>query len=92
MCHEPTSVGLSMSIGVGKGTVTLEEFDDAELLNISTNTSCRRRFQQNLRKAADCCASAKLRAGKVQFSSECPCPGAIALQFVRELGEGKIPT
>jgi molybdopterin-dependent oxidoreductase alpha subunit len=32
MCHEPTSVGLPMSIGVGKGTVTLEEFDDAELL------------------------------------------------------------
>src|SRR6201993_4202849 len=32
MCHEPTSVGLPMSIGIGKGTVTLEEFDNAELL------------------------------------------------------------
>lgn len=27
MCHEATSVGLPMSIGVGKGTVTLEDFD-----------------------------------------------------------------
>jgi molybdopterin-dependent oxidoreductase alpha subunit len=27
MCHEATSVGLPESIGVGKGTVTLEDFD-----------------------------------------------------------------
>jgi molybdopterin-dependent oxidoreductase alpha subunit len=27
MCHEPTSVGLPDSIGVGKGTVLLEDFD-----------------------------------------------------------------
>ncbi|HEY9348513.1 MAG TPA: FdhF/YdeP family oxidoreductase [Inquilinus sp.] len=27
MCHEATSVGLPVSIGVGKGTVTLEDFD-----------------------------------------------------------------
>ncbi|WBO21065.1 FdhF/YdeP family oxidoreductase [Sphingomonas abietis] len=27
MCHEATSVGLPQSIGVGKGTVTLEDFD-----------------------------------------------------------------
>lgn len=32
MCHEPTSVGLPRSIGVGKGTVTLEDFDSAELI------------------------------------------------------------
>jgi molybdopterin-dependent oxidoreductase alpha subunit len=30
MCHEATSVGLPMSIGVGKGTVTLEDFDHAD--------------------------------------------------------------
>ncbi|MQT14497.1 FdhF/YdeP family oxidoreductase [Segnochrobactrum spirostomi] len=30
MCHEPTSVGLPQSIGVGKGTVTLEDFDHAD--------------------------------------------------------------
>jgi hypothetical protein len=30
MCHEPTSVGLPESIGVGKGTVLLEDFDHAE--------------------------------------------------------------
>jgi molybdopterin-dependent oxidoreductase alpha subunit len=30
MCHEATSVGLPQSIGVGKGTVTLEDFDYAD--------------------------------------------------------------
>ncbi|MGU3576698.1 FdhF/YdeP family oxidoreductase [Brucellaceae bacterium C25G] len=30
MCHEATSVGLPKSIGVGKGTVTLEDFDHAD--------------------------------------------------------------
>jgi molybdopterin-dependent oxidoreductase alpha subunit len=30
MCHEATSVGLPVSIGVGKGTVTLEDFDHAD--------------------------------------------------------------
>ena len=29
MCHEPTSRGLPPSIGVGKGTCTLEDFDKA---------------------------------------------------------------
>ena len=32
MCHEPTSVALPQSIGVPKGTVTLEDFDNADLL------------------------------------------------------------
>ncbi len=32
MCHEPTSVGLPQSIGVGKGTVTLEDFDSADAI------------------------------------------------------------
>jgi molybdopterin-dependent oxidoreductase alpha subunit len=30
LCHEATSVGLPESIGVGKGTVTLEDFDYAD--------------------------------------------------------------
>ena len=30
MCHEATSVGLPQVIGVGKGTVTLEDFDEAD--------------------------------------------------------------
>ncbi len=43
MCHEPTSRGLPPSIGVGKGTVTLEDFDDAEAIfvigqNTGTNS------------------------------------------------------
>jgi len=32
MCHEATSVGLPISIGVGKGTVTLEDYDKNDLL------------------------------------------------------------
>ncbi len=32
MCHEPTSVGLPDSIGIGKGSVTLEDFDHADLI------------------------------------------------------------
>ncbi|HEY2661618.1 MAG TPA: FdhF/YdeP family oxidoreductase [Caulobacteraceae bacterium] len=32
MCHEATSVGLPMSIGIGKGTVSLEDFDHAEAI------------------------------------------------------------
>jgi molybdopterin-dependent oxidoreductase alpha subunit len=32
MCHEATSVGLPKSIGIGKGTVSLEDFDHCELI------------------------------------------------------------
>lgn len=32
MCHEATSVGLPQSIGIGKGTVSLADFDAAELI------------------------------------------------------------
>ncbi|MBU4434107.1 MAG: FdhF/YdeP family oxidoreductase [Alphaproteobacteria bacterium] len=32
MCHEPTSVGLPDSIGMGKGSVTLDDFDYADLI------------------------------------------------------------
>ncbi|MDR3512244.1 MAG: FdhF/YdeP family oxidoreductase [Caulobacteraceae bacterium] len=32
MCHEATSVGLPVSIGVGKGTVTLEDFDHCDAI------------------------------------------------------------
>jgi molybdopterin-dependent oxidoreductase alpha subunit len=32
MCHEGTSVGLPKSIGIGKGTVTLEDFDHADAI------------------------------------------------------------
>ncbi|MED5607392.1 FdhF/YdeP family oxidoreductase [Pseudomonas sp. JH-2] len=32
MCHEPTSVGLPRSIGIGKGTVSLDDFDTCELI------------------------------------------------------------
>ncbi|MBV8504821.1 MAG: FdhF/YdeP family oxidoreductase [Alphaproteobacteria bacterium] len=34
MCHEPTSVGLPESIGIGKGTVLLEDFAAAEAIFI----------------------------------------------------------
>jgi molybdopterin-dependent oxidoreductase alpha subunit len=32
MCHEGTSVGLPRSIGIGKGTVSLDDFDHCELI------------------------------------------------------------
>jgi molybdopterin-dependent oxidoreductase alpha subunit len=32
MCHEATSVGLPQSIGVGKGTVTLEDFEHCDAI------------------------------------------------------------
>ena len=32
MCHEATSVGLPESIGIGKGTVSLDDFDACELI------------------------------------------------------------
>ena len=32
MCHEATSVGLPQTIGIGKGTVSLADFDDCELI------------------------------------------------------------
>jgi molybdopterin-dependent oxidoreductase alpha subunit len=32
MCHESSGVGLNETIGIGKGTVTLEDFDQAELI------------------------------------------------------------
>ncbi|SEO90491.1 oxidoreductase alpha (molybdopterin) subunit [Luteibacter sp. UNC138MFCol5.1] len=32
MCHEATSVGLPQAIGVGKGTVSLDDFDHCELI------------------------------------------------------------
>jgi len=32
MCHEPTSVGLPEQIGVGKGTVTLQDFEHADTI------------------------------------------------------------
>jgi hypothetical protein len=32
MCHEPTSVGLPESIGIGKGTVILDDFSHADAI------------------------------------------------------------
>ncbi|WP_447777926.1 FdhF/YdeP family oxidoreductase [Variovorax boronicumulans] len=32
MCHEPTSVGLPKAIGQGKGTVSLDDFEECELI------------------------------------------------------------
>jgi formate dehydrogenase major subunit len=32
MCHEPTSIGLPASIGIGKGTVILEDFEHADAI------------------------------------------------------------
>ncbi len=34
MCHESTSVALGRSIGIGKGTVTLNDFYDTDVIII----------------------------------------------------------
>ncbi|WP_226573834.1 FdhF/YdeP family oxidoreductase [Acuticoccus sediminis] len=54
MCHEATSVGLPQSIGVGKGTVLLEDFDKTDCIiifgqNPGTNSP---RMMTSLRGAA----------------------------------------
>ncbi|GAB0119371.1 FdhF/YdeP family oxidoreductase [Acidisoma sp. 7E03] len=54
MCHEATSVGLPMSIGIGKGTVSLEDFDHAQAIfcighNPGTNHP---RMMRTLREAS----------------------------------------
>jgi molybdopterin-dependent oxidoreductase alpha subunit len=54
MCHEATSVGLAASIGVGKGTVLLSDFDLADCIfifgqNPGTNSP---RMMTSLRNAA----------------------------------------
>jgi molybdopterin-dependent oxidoreductase alpha subunit len=54
MCHEATSVGLPLSIGVGKGTVLLEDFDKADCIfiigqNPGTNSP---RMMTSLRNAS----------------------------------------
>ena len=54
MCHEATSVGLPESLGVGKGTVLLEDFDKADAIfifgqNPGTNSP---RMMTSLRNAA----------------------------------------
>jgi len=38
MCHEPTSVGLPESIGIGKGTVVLDDFEHADAIFILVRT------------------------------------------------------
>ena len=53
MCHEPTSRGLPPSIGIGKGTVIMEDFDAAEAIfifgqNTGTNSP---RMMSNLVEA-----------------------------------------
>ena len=54
MCHEPTSVGLPESIGIGKGTVLLDDFAHAEAIfvigqNPGTNSP---RMMTELRNAS----------------------------------------
>ncbi|MDE1172249.1 MAG: FdhF/YdeP family oxidoreductase [Parvibaculaceae bacterium] len=54
MCHEATSVGLAASIGIGKGTVTLDDFEHADAIfvigqNPGTNSP---RMMTELRNAS----------------------------------------
>ncbi|MEZ5764013.1 MAG: hypothetical protein R3D69_06985 [Xanthobacteraceae bacterium] len=52
MCHEPTSRGLPPAIGVGKGTVIMEDFEHAEaIFVIGQNTGTNSRMMTNLFEA-----------------------------------------
>ncbi len=55
MCHEASGAGLKRSIGVGKGTIRLDDFDHADAIfvfgqNPGTNHP---RMLHSLRHAAD---------------------------------------
>ncbi|MFN3859356.1 MAG: FdhF/YdeP family oxidoreductase [Caulobacter sp.] len=54
MCHEPTSVGLAEQLGLGKGSVTLEDFDHADcILSFGHNPGTNHpRMMATLREAA----------------------------------------
>ena len=54
MCHEPTSVGLAEQLGLGKGSVTLEDFDHADaILSFGHNPGTNHpRMMATLRAAA----------------------------------------
>jgi len=54
MCHEATSVGLPKSIGIGKGTVSLEDFDETDfILSIGHNPGTNHpRMMATLREAS----------------------------------------
>ena len=54
MCHEPSGVAMIEQIGVGKGTVTLEDFEQAEAIFIFGQNpgTCHPRMLGELRNAA----------------------------------------
>jgi molybdopterin-dependent oxidoreductase alpha subunit len=54
MCHEATSVGLAEQLGIGKGSVTLEDFDHADaIISIGHNPGTNHpRMMSTLRDAA----------------------------------------
>ena len=54
MCHESSGLGLTQSIGIGKGTVKLEDFDHADAIFIIGQNpgTCHPRMLTTLEKAA----------------------------------------
>ncbi len=77
MCHEATSVGLPQSIGIGKGTVSLDDFDHCELIiamghNPGTNHPRMMGTLWRCRDAAcrsSCSIPARARAGALRRSA-----------------------
>ncbi len=67
MCHEPTSRGLPHSIGIGKGTVILDDFDHAEaifLIGHNAGTNAPRMMTRWSRRANAGC--------RLSRSTRCP--------------------
>ena len=80
MCHEATSVGLPQSIGIGKGTVSLDDFERTELIismghNPGTNhprmmgTLHERRAEACRSSSSIRCASARWNASPIRRTS-----------------------
>ena len=74
MCHEATSVGLPQSIGVGKGTVLLEDFDKADCIfifgqNPGTNSPRMMTSLRNALAARRCRSSRSIRSASARWSA-----------------------
>ena len=79
MCHEATSVGLPQSIGLGKGTVSLEDFDHCELIIVvrpqsrhqpSAHDGHAARMRQARRADHRLQSAARARAGALRRSAK----------------------
>ena len=70
MCHEASGVGLKQSIGVGKGTIRIDDFEKADAIFVFGQNPCTNhpRMLHSLKNAA--------RRARARKSASTPCPSA----------------